>query len=554
MNASASSWTPTSITVTVPAGAPQGPQQVEVTTGGVTQSVPLFVGVDFPTGTLEQLTALALPKGTAVRLGTGRFESTTPGLALDNLSLYGRGETLTTVAGPAMPDPLYLYADEGYDLVLADLTLETGFTTIVPTPLVTPDALAVASAATAETPGSDLGAVLDALGTGPLDALAASDGSFELRDVTLRPASGSPNGVLATANIGGSVPDIYSGALRVRDVTANSTVLGVIAITGGDIDIVDSRLDVGVITIMSFAGKVTVDASTLSSTMGLAGAALSVQGFRGLRLTDSTFTNPNGNLQFMSGAVESSPSIMSAETTMANNTFIAGDADTADVNDYGNLVVGLVRGAATFSGNEFRSDRTFTVNQLVPLSLELTFEGNTVSIGQSGVATADLSFFGGPQQITNVEGNTVTFLSSGGVRFSIGGAGSAALTSLSGNEFTGNGSGTALTVGQANYQQAVYFEAAGNVFTDFENALHLVAHSNPLREPFNARISNNVFDFVIDAAPKTATVENMTTALSDLNATRNLWGTNTDATVVASYVTSVSSDPGVLRVSPLTAP
>ncbi len=554
--ATASSWTPDSITVTVPTGAPQGPQQAEVTTGGVTQSVPLFVGVDFPAGTLEQLAALALPRGTAVRLGAGRFAAATPELALDNLSLYGRGAAATTVAGPAWPDPLYLNADAGYDLVLADLTLETGFTAITATPLVAPGSLAtdpdLSAALLSATGPADL---LTALQATPVTTLAAADGSYELRDVNITPVPGAPGGILATLPGFSGVPEFYGGDLHLHGVTAANNDLVLYGVVGGDLDIAASRLQVGGAMLMSMGGTVAVDASTLSAGLETMSEGLMLTGMRGIELTGSDFSVKDGDLVVASGYTPLGGSYLAADFTVTDSTFSVTDEDPADADDLGELTLGLGRGTATVTGNIFKADRGMRVEAVVPGSLAVTFAANTVTAGKAGIASAWFGLVGGPMQVSELDGNTITFLSEGVVGFEIGAVGPSGVTSFTNNTVTGSGSGTALTVQQGSAAMAVSFEATGNTFTGFANALHLAADSAVDREPFTARINDNVFDFVIDAAPKTATLDNMTVALSDLDATRNVWGTNTDAATVAGYVTALgSTEAGVLEVAPLTLP
>src|SRR5699024_3253304 len=68
-SAAADSWTDTEITFTIPGDAAAGPQQLQVTAGAGTEQFDIFIGVDFPQGTIEQLAAENHPRGTAVRLG-----------------------------------------------------------------------------------------------------------------------------------------------------------------------------------------------------------------------------------------------------------------------------------------------------------------------------------------------------------------------------------------------------------------------------------------------------------------------------------------------------
>src|SRR5690606_15961407 len=121
-----SDWTATSITAAVPAGAPNAWQDVSITTPGGTDTVEdLFVGAEF-NGTGPQLQAFldGLERGTAVLLQAASYDvsaQTTP-LLIDNLDLYGRGQTQTTITQPTGA-PTAVFADFGGATTIADLAL-----------------------------------------------------------------------------------------------------------------------------------------------------------------------------------------------------------------------------------------------------------------------------------------------------------------------------------------------------------------------------------------------------------------------------------------------
>ena len=121
--ASVTDWTGDSITLTVPAAAGAGPQTLTVHGRYGSSTVDLFIGVDFPTGDMGELAALALPPGTAVRLGAATYPGGPPGMVvLEGISLYGRGPDQTTLAfGDAVG--LEYFAASGQDLEIADLSL-----------------------------------------------------------------------------------------------------------------------------------------------------------------------------------------------------------------------------------------------------------------------------------------------------------------------------------------------------------------------------------------------------------------------------------------------
>ncbi|MBW7917159.1 MAG: right-handed parallel beta-helix repeat-containing protein [Trueperaceae bacterium] len=560
VTATTTSWTPTAIEATVPAGAPQGPQVVEVTTGGVTLTTTLFVGVDFPAGTLEELAALALPRGTAVRLGTGRFEASSPELVLDNLSLYGRGSASTTLSSSGTPGMLYFYGDDGYDLVMADLTLELTGASVVPSPLTT---LAAAGSSMAATPGA-LDALTSAAKLPDLADLAratpayltAQDsvgGSLDLRDVVLRPGGGAPPAFFATATLT-SPPRFYGGDVTLTRVTTAGATSGLMLLlaTGGDITIEDSTLSAAMGGVASVFGQARVRSSELTID-GIASGPLQVIGARGLEITSSTLHAVDRDIMVGAGGgfLGSAVPLM-ANVTVTDSSLTATDADTADADDEGELVVMFGAGEISLAGNHIRGDRGVAFTNPSEFAALLTVTGNDFTVGATGIATASLVSAGSGTQVTTFSDNEVTFLSAGGSVF----GGNQPSTTVTGNTFTGVGSaGTALTVMQAEHESAVDFRATDNVFTGFLNALALQANADVAREPFAVRINDNRFGFPIDAAPKAATLTNMAATLSDLDATRNVWGTNTSAATVATYVTATNpADPSVLQIAPITLP
>lgn len=117
------------IVFSVPMGVPGGPQPLEFTFAGRTVTRELFVGIEFLTGTLEDLAVLNLPAGSAVRFGPGVFSSSGM-VVLEHIGLYGAGkdETILNLAplADSQETPLVLVAYPGMQLGISDLTIRLG--------------------------------------------------------------------------------------------------------------------------------------------------------------------------------------------------------------------------------------------------------------------------------------------------------------------------------------------------------------------------------------------------------------------------------------------
>ncbi len=100
---------------------------------------------------------------------------------------------------------------------------------------------------------------------------------------------------------------------------------------------------------------------------------------------------------------------------------------------------------------------------------------------------------------------------------------------------------------------AIALTASGNTFTGYSNALYFV-DINGGALGIDAAINGNVFDFVIDAAPKVAELENVGSVIDE---TDNVWGTNTDLATLQGYVTysgDTVAQSGEIDIDPITQP
>lgn len=125
---------------------------------------------------------------------------------------------------------------------------------------------------------------------------------------------------------------------------------------------------------------------------------------------------------------------------------------------------------------------------------------------------------------------------------------------ISGNNFTAvTPSGGTDAVVIAAQTVAVDVQVTGNTFAGFENALSF--EDDPVASNgLTVVVNNNVFDMVIDAAPKVADLAGVA---DEIDARNNQWGLNVDLATVQSYV-SLDADTvtagGSILLDPITVP
>lgn len=546
----ATSWEEGKVTLTVPSTAPAGPQTLTLTTEVGSQTIDLFVGVDFPTGTLEDLAALALPKGTAVRLGEGTFTLTPSAdpFTLDNLSLYGQGEGKTVVATGDMQFFRFL-ASEGYELTIADLTLRTDATLIVPDLPSLPAATAHDSVVDGlmAARGMTIEELVSNSTSAPLAAQALPPTSVTIRRVKVEPSSPAGVGLLTvdfTMPLG-PMPMFYTGDLLVEDVSVDA--LSLLLMAGGTVDI--ERVvktapgAFGAASITSHLTLSKVEASSSPGSTAPFGNAISIMAARGTTIVDSALAVEDGDIMIY-GALPSGALPIGGPSSITGTTLTATDSDPGDGEDHGSINLGLLAGSAKVAGNTIAAQAGFGVYTTFAAT---ALRNNVISVGSADYPDTTLEFRveDGAFEFSD---NKVTFESFGGVVLS-GGGGSFSVTDNTLSGFAGVG--TALSIEHEDDDLEV--GASGNRFTDFGQALHIEQDSGDV-DMLTARINGNVFDFIIDTAPKAALVEDVFSAYADLDATDNVWGTNTSAATVASYITYALGDPGTLNVTPIRTP
>lgn len=548
------SWSEGSVELTVPENAPSGQQTLTLHAPGGSASVELFVGVHFPVGTLDELAALALPRGTAVLLDAGSYTMTATTLTLDNLSLYGQGEGATTVNTGSAPKALIIHVAPGQDLVFQDLRLHTDATTLVPNPVGPLGASAGAEAFVGGPYGSpaDIASAARAAWRASPEAHGpqthALAGTITLRSLTLLEHSGGAGlvvGDLATSRL-------YGGDIFVSDLSYTATGSSLVLLAGGDIQVEDSQLNVGSYGFLSFAGRVDVHASQLfgGSFSGIVSGS-GVIGFGGLGVTDSELRSQGPILQVLAGDAVYDPFLPApAQTTIRGNTFRAIELNPAALpaNHAGVLLLNFAAGDTLIQDNLFVAQRGVDLNHGAGSVL---LEGNDFVIGHAAIPLSLWQIGHALQFNSHLEfrDNTVEWLREGGLSIE-----SAYTLVLDGNEFSNGtaGSGTALSLTQligvpGPIDRDWDITVTDNVFHDFLNALRL---ESPLAAQghITAAIVGNHFDFEFTAAPQVATLVGIDDAT--LNADGNRWGNIVSAATANGYILEgAGTTPGILTIN-----
>lgn len=538
-------WGTGKVTLQVPADAPGGPQQVKITTTGGSAAVDLFVGVDFPSGTLDELSALGLPRGTAVRLGAGTYSATAAEITLDNLSLYGRGKDVTTVDVGAAPNHLLYYADVGQRVAITGLTLRTDFTLFVTSPGVAP-AAASAVRLDLNAPAGVLLEQLNALANERLSQVQSQavnpETNLEFKDVNLRQVAGG--GVIATVDITAGLV-LYPGSVTLDGVSVIGTTTMFAAYAEDDVVVRNSQADVAFAALASFAGTVTIANSTLNS---LGSGAVMAFGARGASVKGSTMTTEDGDVT-VATLVPTVIAPLHADAVVTGNTFAARRADPT-VTTGGKVDLSFGPGSALVADNKLTANDQVGVS---PYGTMTTVRDNTLTIGQTGATLSLALLEAGDAPHIGFIGNKVTFVSTGSLVIEGGPS-----VAVEGNTFTGSSNTGAAAAVEQTDDNLIGIRMTGNVFKDFFQALVIEGDTNTFGG-LTVAANGNTFDFVIDAAPKVALIQHLDSDGDlDIDISGNVWGTNTDATTVEGYVTvntaSITGTPVTLKVAPIGAP
>ena len=526
VEATVSDWSDTEISFTVPMDAPGGPREVVVTTAGGNTSTTLFVGVDFEEGTLEELVALNLPKGTAVRLGAGTFEQSTSELALDNLSLYGQGPGETVVDSGALPQQLALVADTGFDLVIENLTLVTDMMIVTSTPPGPVDAAALT--------GTDLPALIaDVASNSPsLGSMSAAGGSLTLRDLVIDEHLGGLG--FLTVDLSAAIP--YRGSVSVSNVTHDASGSAFAVMSGGSVTVSDSDFDNAGHIFASLLGDVSVTGVTAESGVGSLGAGLLASG--DLTVSDSSFeaylggAYQLGSVGFLTGATAA---IIggAGNVVITDSSFRVRASDPLADPVAGSLVMGFAGADNVVRGNTFVVSRDL---DLQTAAGHLDFDGNEVTLGHPDIASSAfrVSQLDELPSYVDVRNNQINWTNGGSTVIN-----RPAGQTIRRNTFSGIGS-AALVIDEDGSDNSPDVQVLSNAFTGFENAMTMVL-GGAGDEPANFVINGNVFDFPIDAVGKVAVLGDVVNATIDADGNR--WGEEDDIATLNSYIVRSGATP-----------
>lgn len=533
VSATTSSWGPTEVILVVPEGVLAGPQELTLTTAHGSASTELFVGVDFVSGTLDQLEEMALPKGTAVRLGRGTFSSDAEMVVLNNLSLHGSDKDETLLGLTDEYGILALLADDDRHLSVSNLTIEAFATAVIPEPFGEIQLLSAGPTTT--------GRLADALRTqvleGNLSALweqqgmrvqesrllpqAASKGSFVLRDVDLT-LPGDDGVPLMTMVYSDEPALIYAGDLSLERVSITPSEAVLYVLSGGDLTITDSAISANFFGIGSMFGGLSITASDF--VLGEDESDGFLVAPSGMVIQESTFVSEDGTIEIFTNFDETETAVRNTLTLTDNRFSLQSKGPNR-----GEFGIGMTATEADISGNEIIAEGGVFV---YGSSGELRLRDNDMTIGSPGAA-APLVLEGSGRHRVTVEENAVAFQGGAGIEI----IGAPSITAVvRHNTVTGDG-GTALLGVKEDRPFAsgeFYLTAEDNVFSGFYQALYFEMGSDR-SGLYEVKVNHNHFDFDIYESPQTATLNNLPFD-TEVDATNNIWGMNTDAAIVSSYV------------------
>lgn len=357
VEADVTDWTDTSIEATIPADAADAWQEVTVTTAGGTSSVAgLFVGVEF-TGIATELQDFldSTEPGTAVLLGAEDYDlsAATDLFLLDNRSLFGRGIDETSLTLPTAATS-FMLSDFGADTKVADLTMSVSLLTLLAgTWEGTSIPLAVAGHASSPMAWQDAWGEVDLAPNIETAAADAARTTFSGVKIVAAPGGGSL----------GTVPLAITTLEIVLDgVTLDAPDSTLYLLTGGDVLVKDSELDVSLAQLVSIQGSLTLDGANVNALQSLLGAD------SGLSILDSEVTITDGNLNVTGAAAAnyfSSPLPTGGPVEIAGSSISVHDADRADASVVGSLTIDTQIAPIVIRDNQLiRSDRALLVETL----------------------------------------------------------------------------------------------------------------------------------------------------------------------------------------------
>lgn len=395
------SWSDISVEVTVPDGAPNGWQDVTVTTEGGADSQPdLFVGVQYAgDGTELQEFLDAQPKGSAVLLDAGTYDvSGTDVFILDNVDLYGQGSDSTEIVLPG--------GVQGATLLLADygeVTNLVGFRTSGGPIMLAPGTVANATFPPPSAPGP--------MSLKPLtsDFLAARLGV--LADTVPMSGGSLPTLVLRDVNVDGSLSTFPTGAgalnIEIHDSVLTMPNNDLMLLVTGSVHFSGVESQARAAIVISYGSNLRVHDSEMAFEWGAFG------GTAGAEISGSALTASDGDLVVLGaviGALEfplpGGPVSVTDSALVAlnpeglggvGNVVISTEAapisvtDNLELSSHGDLVVTTGRGLFGEAQIDFSRNPNVQVG-VVSDGEDFRLGGMFVSIHDAGALGTNLTF------------------------------------------------------------------------------------------------------------------------------------------------------------------
>lgn len=352
--------------------------------------------------------------------------------------------------------------------------------------------------------------------------------------------------------------------LRDRITLSGNTIASTDAVviqaagSSGDVFVRDNVMAIGdaqpgnLIAVVAGEGRLEVTNNSVSNSAvnqliaaDLGGESLVVSGNQ---FTHSAATGSTVLFQAVAGSCDVTDNVINSDDpTDVNSSVVLVLCDMDDpgrhvdltgnqiaaTGDVGSVIAGVFTGdgTVTVSTNDLTADG--------PIQFGIDDATATVSNNEVALVGAPFEVFGGGAADLTLAENTVSHSNPTGPGLYLLDVGDAEVT---GNNMTATGTPGPIAIALAAVASVnpIALTATGNTFTGYNHALYF-GDVNGGALGIDATVNDNVFDFVIDAAPKVAELENVK---DEIDASNNVWGTNTDLATVESYVT-LSGDTAV---------
>lgn len=552
----------TKITLTIPGTANSGPQSLTVSKEGVTADFDFFVGTDFPApATLEDLAALALPAGTAVRLGAGTYTSSGP-VTLENLSLFGVSSTDTIfdiVSFGDDPDgALVLAMDLDSQLVVQGIGFQLGQLL-----------LAERTEGDVFAPFSVSGAVglpeNDVLATALAVEPSAHSGSLTLKSIAVTDSGdGAVSAILSMTNNG-----LFPIATHIIDSQIGGELI--VALGSGALSLTDTEIEVIYLSLGSLFAPLEITAVEAAAHFD-EDSTLEIYSQRGLEMRDSQLSS-TGSMQVSLPSTSNEMFALSS-SVVADSSFVVRNLGSGGFDNPGfpAFEFHVESGVASFENVDFEiagvsyfilggfkpevsiNESQFTLGSLddtgyfSPLWFAVEDFAKNDSAGELlDINTANIA-------LSDTE---VTFEGAGGIGVFADDIAEPDFVEFvfEDNEINGSLVSTAIFdsafhIDIETLDGDVGLAMSGNTVTGFEKAFAFYASFMPNGQLTGA-INDNIFDLDFDLSDPgaVASLPTLTTADSYIDARNNTWGTFTNAADVQGLI---DGDLNVFDVDPIT--